>query len=106
MHLQGEAPLEQIRREHNGNPTRDVTVSSTNFTESETDQLRLPILEAALIHYLKPTLNKQHTGIRCTLKLHSFHNPNNPSTLPPTPQSNIAQSVIQPSAQLNAQTTA
>ena len=80
--------MERTRRSHNGTLSHEVLVSNTN-----------------LIHHLKSTLDNQHTGIQHNLKQHSFHIPNSPSTLPLTPQSKMAQSIIQPQTQLKAQPT-
>ena len=76
MHLQGGAPFEHTRRVHGTSLIRDVIVANTEIIKTESDQIRLPIPEAALTHTMKPKINNQHTGIQRTLKLHSFHNPN------------------------------
>ena len=76
LHLQSGAPRDHTRRYHGTTLTRDVIVANTKILMAEQDQYRLPILEAAFIQCLKPSINNQHTGIQRTLKLHSFHNPN------------------------------
>ena len=76
LHLQSGAPNDHTRRYHSTTLTHEVIVAITNVLMAEQDQYRLPILEAAFIQCLKPTIKNQHTGIQRTLTLHSFHNPN------------------------------
>ena len=55
MHLRFGAPLEHPRQTHNDTLNLDVIVSNLNIIKSETDQLRLPIIEAVLFYHLQPT---------------------------------------------------
>ena len=69
LHLQNGAIKMHSMNIHGSKIDRKTIVENTNVKYREQDQLRLEILEAILILFEKPELNRQDTGIKRKLSL-------------------------------------
>ena len=70
FHLQNGAILQHALQKHNRRLTRKEIVSSTKARYYENDTNKLEILEALIIRFEDPNVNKQNTGKRRVLKLY------------------------------------
>ena len=69
LHLQNGAIKEHSINTHGNKMDRNTIVENTKVRYREQDQNRLEILEAILILFDKPELNRQDTGIKRKLSL-------------------------------------
>ena len=70
FHLQNGAILQHALQKHNRRLTRKEIVSSTKARYYENDTNKLEILEALIIRFEDPDVNKQDTGKKRVLKLY------------------------------------